>query len=126
MRPVFVWIAAVFVLGVVTMRFTIEDGMEPLETDAELLAAAEQAYRLARAHRDHPLQRILSPAASVKGIQRLAGCPAPTGGAGTTVEALPYAVLVRFYTLFGIAVGDVYVSCGNATGTRPADWPLPG
>ena len=143
MRKLLLGLATFLIFGVVALRFTIEDGTKKF-ANADARMAAEQAYADAWRHRDNPLQRIVSPAASVVLLATLPGhcndgsgkpppaeAPRPDGAAlrpdpalaaGDTAQPV-FAAQVRFYTLFGIPVGDVYVACGSVTETPPDGWP---
>jgi len=142
-RKLLLGLATFLIFGVVALRFTVETGVRQF-ANADARIAAEQAYAEAWRHRDNPLQRIVSPAASVVALATLPGnCPTgdstpppaealpPDGAALTRDPALAagdtaqpvFAAQVRFYTLFGIPVGDVYVACGSVTETPPDGWP---
>jgi len=130
----------VVLAGVVVIPFMVDDGSDQFQVDPERQWAAERAYRLAQAHRDHPLQRLSSPVSRVMAVNRRnEACPDDAVGvvapqaAGRygppalvrgleppTRRSLPdYEVQIRYFTLFGYPVEDVYVACGSARSRRP-------
>jgi hypothetical protein len=105
------------VLGIVTTAVFVDDGTAQFVRDPAKLETARSAYNLAWVHRDHPLQRLFTPVHSVHSMRVLPGHCRGSPARDTVVR-------VRFYSLFAIAVADVYVTCGghSAHNRRPPEW----
>lgn len=134
----FVGVTAVAVLGIAVALLIVDDGTDRFRSDPLAYSVANEALRMSRVHRDHPLQRLLTPAARVVAVTRLVGhcnnraqdLVQPAGSAQPGFPALAqfpdppreigvheYTALVRFYTAFGIPAGDVYLTCGGSSAT---------
>jgi len=133
-------------VGLVVAVLITDDGIDSFSDDPVAHWVAKEAYRMAWVHRYNPIQRILAPVARVVLVTRVAGhCTTPKAWFG--YESLPndrpslpaigpgpkspfadvereYISQVRFYTLFGYPVNDVFLTCGNSSvsSIKPPKW----
>ncbi len=143
---ILVGLVALLAVGLVVAILITDDGIEGFSDDPAAYRVAQEAYKMAWVHRDNPIQRVLTPAARVVLVARLAGhCTSPNGWSGTrslpndrsSVPAIgprpdspftdverEYISQVRFYTFFGYPVANVFLTCGNSSASsfKPPKW----
>lgn len=105
---------SVVALGVISNVLLLNDGVEQFRDDPLTYRVAQESLPMAWAYRDNPIQRFLTPWASVRDVE-------PTVRSRTDADARTRRYLVarvRFFSLFGLPAGDIYVTFHGAT-NRP-------
>jgi len=131
----FISMVALPLLSVTVGLLAVDDGIESFRSDPVAYKVARNAYRIAQASRDNPVQRLIAPAGRVVAVTRKPGhCLQPAadvraqtpsssqvgrpslGKASEDPDAAvmrEYTAQVRFHTFFGYPTEDVYVECGG-------------
>lgn len=95
---------------------TIEDGVTELSSERSRELAA-RSLEIAEITMDHPLERLVFPAARVEWIRHRPGHCRP-GDPGARSRDAAWLVGIRFYTFFAIPGPTVVVSCGGHSGLK--------
>lgn len=90
---------------------TVEDGLAELST-GQSRELAERSLQTAEIVMDHPLERLIFPAARIEWIRYRPG-HCPPGDPGSRSPESSWAVGVRYYTFFAIAGPRIVVQCGG-------------